>query len=136
MVKNIFAIVIFIGMFLVGFFPLLKILKIQINRVKTHAHISNVHKTSSYGGRSRVEYTALITFEDNNGETISREHTSMGKYLLRRMNARENEIPLTFSKNSPTDFFLPKDIGDIAYSVTYCTIALLGIASVVTFGFA
>ena len=130
MILNTITIAIFVVMFLIGFFPLLKIFKAKKTGFKTQARISNVRLTKRSSGRSPMEYTALLKFKDSNGRTIKREYVSTGDYFSLYLN-NEDEIPLTYNKNNPNDFFLPKDKGNIGYSAIYCIAGLIG--SVVLF---
>jgi len=130
MILNIITIAIFIIMFLIGFIPLLKMFKIKKNGVKTHAQISNVRITKRPGTRSPVEYTALLTFKDSKNRTVKREYVSAGDYFSLFANGSDHEIPLTYNKDNPNKIFLPKDKGDIGYSVIYCVVGLLGAAAI------
>ena len=126
-----FAILVFAGLFFVGFVPLLGCIRIRKNGARTKAKITNVVQTKKPGTRSPGEYSAQIKFKTEKGRTITRSYYSSGDYLTLFQQTGKDEADVVYSIKNPAKFYLPKDKGDIGINIIFSVGGLVGVVAII-----
>ena len=122
-----FMIIFFCFFFFLGGIPLLGLLKIKKNGIRTNAKIFNVRQVSKESTRSTGSYSADIRFHTEEGRTVQSKYLSSGDYLTLFQHNVKDEAEIVYFKNDPNKFYFPKDKGDIGWSVICFVVGITGI---------
>ena len=113
--------------FLFGGIPLFALLRIKKDGIRTKAEIFNVTQVSKAGTRDPGEYSAAVRFRIEGGRVIQAHYSSSGDYLTLFQNNENGVADVIYSETNPNKFYLPKDKGNIGWSVICAAVGLIGI---------
>lgn len=128
-----FMMFLFLAFFIIGAIPLFVLLKIKKDGVLTNAKIFNVRQVSKASTRSTGAYSADIRFRTKAGRIVQASYQSSGDYLTLFQENKKQEAEIVYARKRPSEFYFPKDKGDIGWNIICFSIGIVGIMITVLF---